>query len=511
MIKFILLEFVREKYANLLEDNSSPLQYIFSVDIFNEGIDIPSVNTVLLLRPTESSIIFIQQLGRGLRKLPEKEFVTVLDFIGNYKKSFLMAVALNGKQNYDRDSLKVEVAGDFSDLPNGTYIHMDKITKEQILRQLESEKFMSMKYMKESYLSFKHICGGKVPHLVDYLKRDGSVDPLRFTVFSANYKTYFEFVAAMEKETHPEFSLMNSDERFKQIMRLLSFYSQVKRAQEWIVAKSVFESKDFCASVEKICVEARKYLDFADEKTFVHSCETLSGRYFDPGELKRYEKALFSFDGKNISFNKNTVELLISSSFSSEMKAWINDLIQYNLLRYENDFGSADFSFGGTLPFLKLYSEYSMRDLALLCSYKKIHSSFRGQGLITSSKPDYFLFVNLHKNADVKESINYADKFITPEHFQWQSPNSTTQGSEVGQNLIFNEKRNIRLHLFVRKFEKVEGVTQPFLYLGQVSTFSDSAQGEKPITMRFALHNSVPDELYHDFITRTDKMGKEEK
>ena len=83
-----------------------------------------------------------------------------------------MAVALNEKQDYDRDSLKVEVENDFADLPNGTYIHMDKITKEQILRQLENEKFMSLKYMKESYLSFTHICGGKVPSLTDYLQHD---------------------------------------------------------------------------------------------------------------------------------------------------------------------------------------------------------------------------------------------------------------------------------------------------------------------------------------------------
>lgn len=500
----------REKYAKLLEDESSSIQYIFSVDIFNEGIDIPSVNTVLLLRPTESSIIFIQQLGRGLRKLPDKEFVTVLDFIGNYKKSFLMAIALNGKQNFDRDSLKVEVADDFADLPNGTYIHMDRIAKEQILRQLEAEKFMSMKYMKESYLSFKHICGGKVPHLVDYLKHDGSVDPIIFTQFSPNYKTYFEFAAAMEKETHPELSLMNEDESFKQIMWLLSFYSPAKRAQEWIVAKSVFDTENYSASLSDILENAKKYLDFASEKSFIHSCKTLSGTYFDSSELKRYEKALFNFDGENISFNKNMVELLRTSQFAYEMKSWLEDLIQYNLLRYENEFGSADYSENETLPFLKLYHEYTMRDTALLCNYTKIHSSFRGQGLLTSAKPDYFLFVNLHKNADVKDSINYADKFITPEHFQWQSPNSTTQGSEVGQNLIFNEKRHIRLHLFVRKFEKVENVTQPFVYLGQVSTFSDTAEGEKPITMRFALHNRVPDELYHDFITRTDKMGKEE-
>lgn len=499
---------VREKYAHLLEDDNSPLQYIFSVDIFNEGIDIPSVNTVLLLRPTDSSIIFIQQLGRGLRKLDGKEFVTVLDFIGNYKKSFLMAIALNGKQDYDRDSLKLEVANDFADLPNGTYIHMDKITKEQILRQLENEKFMSLKYMKESYFSFKHVCSGKVPFLVDYLKHDGSIDPSRFTVFSQNYKTYFEFAAYIEKESHPEFSLMNEDESFSQIMRLLSFYSPAKRAEEWIIAETVFNSENYFASVDEIAEKAKKYLSFVNKTPIVHACQTLSGTYFDTSEKTRYEKAIFNFDGTSVSFNKNTVDSLENSRFSAQKKLWVEDLIQYNLLRYQNEFGSDDYSENGTLPFLKLYQKYTMRDAALLCDYTKIHSSFRGQGLITSAKPDYFLFVNLHKDADIKDSINYADKFITPEHFQWQSPNSTTQNSEVGQNLIRNIERKIRLHLFVRKFEKVENITQPFIYLGQVSTFPGSAEGNKPITMKFALYSRVPDELFNDFITRTDKMGK---
>ncbi len=500
---------VREKYARLLEDDRSPLKYIFTVDIFNEGIDIPSVNTVLLLRPTDSSIIFIQQLGRGLRKLEGKEFVTVLDFIGNYKKSFLMAIALNGKQDYDRDSLKVEVANDFADLPNGTYIHMDKITKEQILRQLESEKFMSLKYMKESYLSFKHICGGKVPFLVDYLKHDGSVDPVRFTIFSPNYKTYFDFVSYIEKESHPEFSLMTEDESFSQIMLLLSFYSPARRAEEWIVADTVFNSKNNSASIEEITQRAEKYLSFVNKDSIVHACNTLSGEYFDSSEKKRYEKAIFNFDGKAISFNQNTINFLENSEFSAQKKLWIEDLIQYNLLRYQTEFGADDYSANGTLPFLKLYHKYTMRDAALLCNYTKIHSSFRGQGLITSAKPDYFLFVNLHKDADIKDSINYADKFITPQHFQWQSPNSTMQNSEVGQNLIRNIERKIRLHLFVRKFEKAENITQPFIYLGQVSTFPDSAEGNKPITMKFALQNRVPDELFNDFITRTDKMGKD--
>lgn len=490
----------RMSYIRKLEDDNEPLQVIFTVDLFNEGVDIPTVNTILMLRPTESSIIFIQQIGRGLRKLPEKEFLTVLDFIGNYNKSFLIAIALYGKQNIDRDTLKVEVKKDFPDLPNGTYISMDRITKEQILNQLENEKFMSMKYMQESYFSFKHVCGGKIPCLVDYLKHDGSIDPIRFTVFNSNFKTYLEFVANIEHDTHPELLTALEDEPFKQILRLLSSLSPAKRCEEWIVVNLLLESATYSANISHIKSKAIKYIDIVKEETIVHACEVLSGEYFDSTELSKYKNCLFSFDGKTITFNTEVSTCLRTSSIKKE---WLNDLIKYSLLRYEEEFGSQDYG----IPFLKLYTEYTMRNTALLCNYSKIHSSFRGQGLITSAKPDFFLFVNLHKNADIKESINYADKFITPEHFQWQSPNSTSQTSELGKDLIFNEERGIRLHLFVRKFEKIENITQPFIYLGQVSTFPESANGNKPITMRFALHNRVPDELFMDFITKVEIDG----
>lgn len=492
----------RIAFTKRLENDDDELEVIFTVDLFNEGIDIPSVNTILMLRPTESSIIFIQQLGRGLRKLAEKEFVTVLDFIGNYNKSFLMAIALNGKQNFDKDSLKVEVETDFADLPNGTYIHMDKITKQQILHQLESERFMSMKYMKESYLNFKHVCGGKIPLLIDYLKHDGSVDPLRFSSFNASYKTYLEFASYMEKETHPELSILLEKESFKQLMRLFTFYTPAKRIEEFVIAECLLNIVDSSVSVEQIERQTQKYLELVRKENIIHALETLSGKYFDSSELNRYEKCLLDFDGKNVSFKNELKSLLLENE---NARIWFEDLIQYNLLRYQAEFGSSDYGF----PFLKPYYEYSMRDTALLCNYKKIHSSFRGQGLLTSAKPDYFIFVNLHKNANIKESINYKDMFKGPGTFQWQSPNSTTQDSEVGQNIIFSYKRGINLHLFVRKFEEVEGVTQPFVYLGKVVPFSDTAEGNKPITIHFALENPVPDELYLDFMTRTDTLGKE--
>ncbi|MCS4465553.1 hypothetical protein JTS99_00505 [Clostridium botulinum] len=115
----------------------------------------PSINLILMLRPTNSPIVFIQQLGRGLRKYPNKTFLTVLDFIGNHNKTFLIALALNGSRYYDKDSLKVAVATQFSNLAGCTNIQMDRISIERILEQLNKENFNSMKYLKEDYMEFK--------------------------------------------------------------------------------------------------------------------------------------------------------------------------------------------------------------------------------------------------------------------------------------------------------------------------------------------------------------------
>ncbi len=202
---------VRDKYVKKLEDDNDPLNVIFTVDIFNEGVDIPSVNTILMLRPTASPIIFVQQLGRGLRKLPNKEFVTVLDFIGNYQKSFLMAIALNGRANYDRDSLKVAVKNNFADIPGSTHIYMDKISKKQILKQLEQEKFYSMPNLRSNYFLFKKINGNKIPMLTDYLKQDGAYDPLNFTMNKKTAPTYFDFVVKVEKKNNPELASLDED------------------------------------------------------------------------------------------------------------------------------------------------------------------------------------------------------------------------------------------------------------------------------------------------------------
>lgn len=140
-----------------------------------------------------------------------------------------------------------------------------------------------------------------------------------------------------------------------------------------------------------------------------------------------------------------------------------------------------------------------MIDAALLSNYTKTHSSFRGSGLITNGK-NYFLFVDLHKDEDIKESINYKDKFFDEAYFQWQSPNDTKQSSERGMNIIFNKKRGINLHIFVRKYKQIDGVIQAYVYIGKGDVIE--YDGEKPITVKMKLHNKMPQSIYTEFVKK---------
>ncbi len=467
-----------------LESADDQLQVIFTVDIFNEGIDVPSVNTILMLRPTDSSIIFTQQLGRGLRRLPDKEFVTVLDFIGNHRKSFLMAIALMGTKQFDKDTLKVAVKNSFADIPGSSHIQMDEIARDRILEQLENEKFFSMKYLKEEYRDFKRQIGDQIPMLVDYLKIDGAVDPITFINFS---KTYLQFVQKVENSIEITALLANPD-----LMNVLRFYSNLlpcKRPYEFVISKYLLHHDTI--NPEEALLELKKYIAEPRIDTISHSFNYLSQNFFDSGEQKTFSGLLFEKRGTTL-----TTTARMRTVFESiNERKWIEDILSYGLLRYEQEFSDADYG----IPFFKLYQQYTMKETALLVNYQKAHSAFRGSGLITSGK-EFLLFVNLHKNADVKESVNYKDLFLTSKVFQWESPNTTSQDSDRGKDLIDNYKRGTNLHLFVRKFEEVEGLTQPFTYLGK--SVCQHAEGNKPIKMLLALEHEVPADLYFELVTK---------
>ena len=148
-------EEMRQKAIDSLESNDeNSLDYIFTVDIFNEGIDIPKVNQVVMLRPTESAIVFVQQLGRGLRKNDSKEYVVIIDFIGNYEKNFLIPVALSGQTNYNKDSLRQFVCEGSLITPGASTIQFDQITEKRIYQSIDAANFTQVRLIKDSYKQF---------------------------------------------------------------------------------------------------------------------------------------------------------------------------------------------------------------------------------------------------------------------------------------------------------------------------------------------------------------------
>ncbi|MCP8615943.1 DEAD/DEAH box helicase [Salirhabdus salicampi] len=468
----------RTKYIHQLEDDGNDLEVIFTVDIFNEGVDIPSINSVLMLRPTNSPIVFIQQLGRGLRKYGKKEFLTVIDFIGNHSKAFLIAIALNGSRYYDKESIKVAIATDFANIPGATHIQIDEISRERILEQIDRENFNSMKYLKEEYFEFKKQNRGKIPlFLLDFLKFDGSPDP---TKFIDKEKTYLQFVAKAEK--NQDLKVLLGDDIFESILKELSSKLPLKRIYEFVILKSLLNQNEI--NVEQAKYEIMKYINEVDKDSVYHAFEYLNQNYYDKVQKKTKEK-LLHFNGDRAIKTVNFTKVLEKEDY----KKFIKDILDYGIFRYIKEYGHNYYG----VPHFKLYEQYQMIDAALLSNYRKTHTAFRGSGLLTN-ETEYFLYIDLHKEDTIKDSLKYKDEFIDRQYFQWQTPNSTTQASERGKNIIYNRDRGINLHLFVRKYKEIDGKVEPYIYIGKGNTVE--FEGEKPITVKLKLENELPENLY---------------
>ena len=179
------------------DTRSDYLQYILTVDIFNEGVDIPEINQVVLLRPTQSPIVFVQQLGRGLRKSKDKEYVVILDFIGNYKNNFMIPIALSGDRSYNKDNIRRYVLEGERIIPGSSTIHFDEISKKQIFASIDTANFADIKLIKDSYKNLKNKLG-RIPTLMDF-ETYGEIDVQR--IFdNKSLGSYYAFLKKYEKD-----------------------------------------------------------------------------------------------------------------------------------------------------------------------------------------------------------------------------------------------------------------------------------------------------------------------
>ena len=455
----------RSKAFEDLADDNNDLEIIFAVDILNEGVDLPSVNMVLFLRPTESQTIFIQQLGRGLRKYKGKDHLTVLDFIGNsYDRSTQIALGLGSLSSstvLEKALLSSLVRNDFKDLGlPGVEIHFDERSKEEILKHIENTNFNTAFRLRSDYFSFKkYLAEKRYPSHMDYLNSDCAPDLLRFLKAKMKGKknySYYNFLRNIGEDV----PLFNESEI--RLLEVISDLLPLTRREEYLIIKQVLDSQ----------------IDF----------DLLTKEYkrVNPYSLKTAVDNLIS---RKVIINSNPYKLNYEKGKGTAFEDFLVDLLEYGLERYENEFGD----FEG--PF-KMYGNYQ-KDKIMMEIDGKQYSYMQGTKYDTKNKITY-VFVGLEKDKVAKGNFDYKDKFLSPSIFQWESVNKTTKDNAEGKKLFATKI----VHLFVRKVDEEDGIVLPFTYFGtgKFTNCRDSQNDDKPTLMfDIELDHEVDEEYRFDF------------
>ena len=354
----------------------TPLDYIFSVEILNEGVDIVEVNQVIMLRPTESPIVFIQQLGRGLRKAEGKEYVVILDFIGNYNNNFMIPIALSGDRSYNPDAIRKYVISGNNTIPGASTVHFDEIAKDKIFVSIDKIRGMKM-IIKDSYVSLKNRLG-RVPYLIDFYK-NGEIDPL---VIIREYKTYQNFLESNEKELY--LGRITEEE-----MITLEYLSKTvlsgARPYELEILRRLLKNEDI--SFEHMHDEfVEQYGYEIDLSSYANAIDVLQGKFVSKeDEYKKYchIDILACDQGRMI----HRLETFAKRIQHAEFYKQVDDIVEVGLHRFQEKYSE---SMGQESPFV-LYEKYSRRDVSLLMNCgRDLSSTMFGMKKIGD---DVFIFV----------------------------------------------------------------------------------------------------------------------
>lgn len=452
---------VRIKAFKDLQDENNLLEIICTVDILNEGVDIPQVNMVLFLRPTESQTIFIQQLGRGLRKYPGKDYVTVLDFIGNnYDRAVQIAMALGtlGKTTYmEKAYLKEMIRTNFKslDIPE-VKIEIDDLSKEEIINFIDKTNFNSRSFLEKDYKNFKsYINNGTYPNHMDFLNSDVSPDLIRIiksTISGSKNKSYYTFLKKIDEDAIPIFN----DKQVAFINNMEDLLPLSRLDEYLIIEQAIKEHTIDLKRIEGIN-------EHITDKTLDNAYNNL----------------------KSIGLVENN-EIDLTTIEDGEFKDYLLDTLNYGIVRYNREF--SDFT-----GLFKLYRNY----------YKEQASRIMLKNGILQKGTYYendiaYIFAGIKKGEEGR--LNYKDKFINSKIFQWES---IANISESEKEHLRNSKK---VHLFIRKMESEDTVTLPYTYFG-LGTFTNERDsyteedGKKHSTLLYdiVLDNEVPEDYYIDF------------
>lgn len=471
------------------DDHNIRLDYILSVDIFNEGIDIPSVNQIVMLRPTQSAVVFVQQLGRGLRLSSSKQFLTVIDFIGNYRNSYLVPIALYGDTSYNKDSLRKLIASGSSFVPGKSTINFDRITREKIFSSIDNANMSLLRDLRKDYdlLKFKL---GKIPTMMDFIEY-GSRDP---QLFVASKKSYFNFVASQENSLTSELDTY--------ACKLLELFSSEinnsKRVEESIILNEILENGRTSLPEIRHIVSTR-YGYIPDDGTLISSIKNLNFEFVTE-RFEKKEVPVCQIHNTDITRIEGDA-IIPSKKFSSILKVklffdHLLDSTKYSIHTFDALYNQDKWKDG-----FVLYRKYSRKDVFRILNWDKNPVAQNVGGYILSKdRKNCAIFVNYHKEESISSTTKYEDGFINQSQFKWMSKSRRNLGSPDVKAI---RNAEMRLPLFIKKSND-EG--NEFYFMGDVSPIKESFNEAKlkddnnnevsVVKVLFSMNTPVDDEIY---------------
>lgn len=471
---------IEERERRVTELEEGRLDYILTVDVFNEGVDIPSVNQVIMLRQTQSAIVFVQQLGRGLRLAEGKDYLVVIDFIGNYNNNFLIPIALFGDESLNRESLRERLneTVEAGALPGLSSVSFDEVSRERILRSITQTKLDSMANLKAALVSMENRVG-RTPSLWDFWRFE-SVDPVLLGTKKEHYPalaaTLLKAPLSLSPAESRALSLLSHEvlagKRLHEFVLLDLILSQGS-ASLTDVAKA-FESAGLPAGP----VEVRSAFD------------TLALRGYPQVAVTRYVDGLVDVDGDTIRLSEAMHQAYTTSG---NFRAAVTDLMVTGQALTERRY-RADRPFTPGM-------QYTRPDAAHILGWARAVGS-----TIYGVKTDVDLgvcaiFVTLEKSDEVAASTAYRDQLLDRSTMRWFTKSNRTMSSRDVAPIVNN---SVDLHVFVKKDDAEGG---DHYYLGQatahdaVETTMSGSQGEplSVVTMLLRFDSPVTQGLFDYF------------
>lgn len=490
---------VRDQMVERLEseDPDQCIDYIFTVGIFNEGVDIPKVNQVIMLRPTQSPIVFVQQLGRGLRLAEGKEFVVILDFIGNYKNNFMIPIALSGDRTYNKDNIRRYVQEGERIVPYASTIHFDEISRKQIYKAIDNANFNDVQLIKENYKNLKYKLG-RIPSLMDF-DTYGEMDVLR--IFdNQSLGSYYRFLVKYEKD----YTIRLSEKEAKVIEFISKKLANGKRIEELRLLKRILA---YTHSISKLGLLSGLKNDLRQDDSIDLSKDAASSvvrvmtNEFPSGTGKNTYKDCVLLQKREDGDYKPS-ETFLQMLKNDDFYQILDELVDFGIHRNTRDYKPRAYPDSD----LVLYKKYNYEDVCRLLNWKNNIVPLNIGGYKYDAETRTFpVFINYDKSDNIQDTVKYEDRFLRPDSLISISKSNRTIQSEDVQNFIHSKERGINVELFVRK-NKDDKISKEFYYLGRMTPanvqpreFIMPNTQATAVEMQWKLDYPVRDDIY-DYI-----------